>query len=137
MFGLFGSRNKTAPIDSLIGAGTTIDGDVRFRGGLRIDGVVKGKVLGQSDQTTMLVLSEHGRVEGDIRAAKVVINGEVTVSVIAAECAELMPKARVAGDLHYKRLEIREGAVVTGRLLHEEPSETGNIVDLKSHNHGA
>lgn len=137
MFGLFGNRNKSAPIDSLIGAGTTIDGDVRFRGGLRIDGVVKGKVLGQSDQLTLLVLSEQGRVEGEIRAGKVVINGEVIGTVTAAETAELMPKARVVGDLHYKRLEVQQGAEVTGRLLHDEAPDPGNIVDLKTHNQGA
>ena len=36
MFG--GKSNKPSPIDSLIGAGTTITGDVQFTGGLRVDG---------------------------------------------------------------------------------------------------
>jgi cytoskeletal protein CcmA (bactofilin family) len=41
---MFGKSNKPSPIDSLIGAGTTIEGDITFVGGLRIDGHVKGNV---------------------------------------------------------------------------------------------
>ena len=133
---MFGKQNKTAPIDSLIGVGTTIEGDVRVQGGLRIDGTVKGKVIGNAEQGAMVVLSEHGRVDGEIRARRVLINGEVTGPVYATESAELMPKARVAGDLHYERIEIHLGAQVTGRLIHMEKAESGNIVDLKVHNQG-
>lgn len=132
---MFGKSNKTAPIDSLIGSGTTIEGDVHFRGGLRIDGNVNGKVIGQHDQSTMLVLSEQGRVEGEIRARRILINGEVVGPVYASESAELMPKARVIGDLHYQRIEVHLGAQVTGRLIHQDQGEN-NIVDIKSHNQG-
>ena len=64
---MFGNRNKNAPIDSLIGAGTTIEGDVRFRGGLRIDGMVKGKVLGQAD--AVLLTEVYAAGEAPIVAA--------------------------------------------------------------------
>jgi cytoskeletal protein CcmA (bactofilin family) len=40
----------------------------------------------------------------------------------------------VAGDVRYQRIEIHLGAQVTGRLIHEERTEAGNIVDLKAHN---
>ena len=140
---MFGSKsNKNAPIDSLIGAGTVIIGDVNFRGGLRIDGNVDGRVNGQEGETTQLVLSEQGAVKGEIRARRVLINGEVVGPVFASESLELMPKARVNGDVHYQKIEVHLGAQVTGRLIHDDGtgksgSEPGNIVDLKAHNHGA
>ena len=71
-------------------------------------------------------------VEGEIRAPRVVINGEIIGPVHATESAELMPKARVAGDLHYRKIEIHMGAQLTGKLIHDEP-DSGNIVDLKTH----
>ncbi len=140
---MFGNRNKkNAPIDSLIGAGTLIQGDVHFRGGLRIDGSVEGRVAGLDSETTQLVLSEQGRVKGEIQARRVLINGEVSGPVFASESLELMPKARVQGDVHYQRIEIHLGAQVTGRLIHCDDTNAvsegaGKIVDLKAHNHGA
>ena len=140
---MFGNKSsKSAPIDSLIGAGTVIVGDVNFRGGLRIDGTVDGRVSGLDGEATQLVLSEQGAVKGEIRARRVLINGEVVGPVFASESLELMPKARVNGDVHYQKIEVHLGAQVTGRLIHDDGteksgSEPGNIVDLKAHNHGA
>ena len=64
---MFG-RKKLNPgtIDCLIGAGTAIQGDVRFRGGLRIDGEVRGNVIAEDGAPSMLVLSENARVEGQV-----------------------------------------------------------------------
>jgi cytoskeletal protein CcmA (bactofilin family) len=130
---MFGNRSKAAPIDSLIGAGTTIEGDLHFKGGMRVDGIVKGTILSEGQSGSTLIVSESGRVEGEIRAPRVVINGEIIGPVYATESAELMPKARVSGDLHYRKIEIHMGAQLTGKLIHDEPTEAGNIVDLKSH----
>jgi len=132
---MFGSKSKAAPIDSLIGAGTTIDGDISFKGGMRIDGFVKGTISSEGQNGSTLIVSESGRVEGEIRAPRVVINGEIIGPVFASESAELMPKARVTGNLHYRKVEIHMGAQLTGQLIHDEPAESGNIVDLKSHQH--
>jgi len=132
---MFGSKSKAAPIDSLIGAGTTIDGDISFKGGMRIDGFVKGTISSEGQTGSTLIVSESGRVEGEIRAPRVVINGEIIGPVFATESAELMPKARVTGNLHYRKVEIHMGAQLTGQLIHDEPAESGNIVDLKSHQH--
>lgn len=139
---MFGNRNnKNAPIDSLIGVGTTITGDINFRGGLRIDGTIEGRVAGLDGDSTHLVLSERGRVTGEIHARRMMINGEVCGPVIATESLELMPKARVLGDVQYQRIEVHLGAQVTGRLIHCDDAGTmvedaGKIVDLKPNKHG-
>ena len=116
----FGNKsNKASSIDSLIGAGTTVNGDVLFTGGLRVDGVVKGNIKSVGDKTGTLVLSELAKVEGEIDVGHVVINGTVAGPVRAKEYLELLPKARVTGDVSYKTIEIHVGAIVMGRLVHE------------------
>jgi cytoskeletal protein CcmA (bactofilin family) len=127
-------RKKSHPpqkrLDSLIGAGTTVQGDILFTGGLRIDGIVNGKVATVDNQSGTLVISEQARVEGEVRVSHVVINGAVTGPVNAKDYLELQAKARVQGDVQYRSLEMHVGAIVQGKLAHAEP-ESASIVELK------
>jgi cytoskeletal protein CcmA (bactofilin family) len=130
MFG--GKSNKPSPIDSLIGAGSTITGDVQFTGGLRVDGVVKGNIKAVGDKPGTLVLSEQAKIEGEIDVAHVVINGTVAGPVKAKEYIELMPKARVTGDVTYKTIEIHVGAIVMGRMVHESDARASDkVIEFK------
>lgn len=131
MFGGKASKPQNR-IDSLIGEGTVVEGNVVFSGGLRIDGEVRGNVVAADDQPTTLVLSERARVEGEIRVSHAVVNGAVIGPVFAGEYVELQPKCNVSGDVHYKTLEIQLGAVVEGRLVHEDSTPAQKIVPLKS-----
>lgn len=129
---IFGKSTKPQTrIDSLIGAGTTVEGNISFSGGLRIDGEVKGNVRAAGDQPAVVVLSEHGRVEGEIHVSHVVINGTVVGPVIADDSLELQPGAKVKGDVSYASLEIHLGAVVEGRLLHSTHDKSAEQVELK------
>ncbi len=105
-------------IDTLIGEGTSIDGDLNFSGGMRVDGQVNGNVIAAPDKPSTLVLSEHARINGEVRVTHLVVNGSISGPVTASEYLELQGKARLAGDVHYKTLEIQLGAIVEGRLIH-------------------
>jgi len=118
---MFGKKKSTTgPIESLIGQSTRIEGNIRFRGGLRIDGEVHGSVIAEEDGPSMLVLSEQARVIGEVRAASLVVNGSIQGPVQADESLELQPKARVRGEVRYRALEIHQGAQVDGVLIHLE-----------------
>ncbi len=119
MFG--GKKGKTPPnsIDSLIGAGTRIDGNVTFSGGLRVDGEVHGNISSESGEQGTVVISEKASVEGSISVGHVVINGTVIGPVFAGESLELLPAARVTGDVEYHQIEMQQGAVIQGRLVHQ------------------
>ena len=117
-------------IDCLIGAGTIVHGDISFTGGLRVDGKVEGNVTAAADGSATLVVSEQARVDGDINVSHVVINGAVNGQIKAKDYLELQAKARVAGDVDYRTLEMHLGAVVQGRLNHAEP-ESAALVELK------
>jgi cytoskeletal protein CcmA (bactofilin family) len=130
---MFGRKKPHSPqkrLDSLIGAGTTVEGDVVFTGGLRIDGTINGNVATVANQAGTLVISEQARVAGEVRVSHLVINGTVTGPVSADDYLELQAKARVHGDVHYRSLEMHVGAVVEGKLAHVE-AETAAIVELK------
>jgi cytoskeletal protein CcmA (bactofilin family) len=128
-------RRKARPpqkrIDSLIGAGTVVQGNVMFAGGLRIDGAVDGKVATADNAPGTLVISEHARVDGEVKVSHVVINGAVSGPVTATDYLELQAKARVNGDVVYRTLEMHVGAIVQGKLMHAEPEKTASIVELK------
>ena len=119
---MLGRKNK-GTIDSLIGISTRIEGNVRFQGGLRIDGQVKGNVIAEGDEPCMLVISEHAKVEGEVRAAHLVVNGEIVGPVYSSELLELQPRARITGDVNYKALEMHGGALVAGKLTHDQVGE--------------
>jgi cytoskeletal protein CcmA (bactofilin family) len=129
---MFGGKGKPQTrIDSLIGDGTTVEGNVIFSGGLRVDGRVKGNVLTADDQPSTLVLSERARIEGEIRVSHAVINGTVIGPVFGGEYVELQAKSNVTGDVHYRTLEIQLGAVVQGRLVHQEESPAPKPMTVK------
>jgi cytoskeletal protein CcmA (bactofilin family) len=130
MFGTKSSKPQTR-IDSLIGAGTRIEGHISFSGGLRVDGEVKGDVRTADGQQTTLVVSEQARVEGEIRVSHLVVNGTIVGPVHAAEFLELQPRSRVTGDVHYTALEMHLGAVVEGRLVYMPAASETKPVELK------
>ncbi len=113
-------------IDTLVGADTRIEGDLHFSGGLRVDGAIRGNVSEQNGTPSTLILSEHGKIEGAVTSAKIVLNGKVTGNVKSSHFIELQTKARITGDLHYKSLEMHTGAVIEGKLVYigEAPEET-------------
>ena len=130
---MFDRKKPRAPrkrIDSLIGAGTTVSGDIAFAGGLRVDGKVIGKVTTLDNQPGTLVISEQARVDGEVRVSHVVVNGEVSGSLIANDYLELQAKARVNADVAYRMLEMHFGAIVEGKLMHSEP-ESASIFELR------
>ena len=118
-------------IDSLIGAGTVIEGDMSFTGGLRIDGQVNGNVIATPGKPSTLVLSELARVNGEVNVTHLVVNGIISGPVSASEYLELQSKAKVTGDVHYKSLEIQLGAIVEGRLIHTSAAAQDKVVAFK------
>lgn len=114
-------RKKSGPkttIDSLIGATTRMEGNVVFQGGLRIDGHVRGDVIAGEGSAGLLVIGENGRVDGNIVAAHLIVNGTVQGSVTVSNLVELQPKAKLSGELRYRSVEIHRGAMVEGILSH-------------------
>ena len=128
---MFGNKpaKPDGRIDTLIGAGSRVDGNIHFTGGLRIDGVITGNVVAEDAGT--VVISEEATVEGEIRVAHAVVNGKVIGPIHGTESVELQAKANVCGDVFYKSLEVHLGAIVQGRLEHGAQMRTDKVVSFK------
>ena len=85
---MWGSKNrgKMTRVDTLVGEGTCVAGDLSFSGGLHVDGTVRGNIIAEGGEAAaMLVIGDRGRVEGEVRVPHVVISGSVTGDVRALE----------------------------------------------------
>lgn len=127
---MWGNKKKpkqTAQIDSLIGQNSEIHGDVVFKGGLHVDGVIKGNVMAEEGTESVITISERGTIEGEVRVPNVVVNGTVIGDVHALTHIELASEARVHGNVYYNLIEMAMGAEVNGNLVHRADS----VVHLK------
>ena len=127
------SKNKvrTANIDTVIGRNTTLEGDVHFAGGLHVEGVIQGDLIANNKEKSILILTQKGRIEGDIRGTVVVLDGEVLGNVTASVSLELAHHARVKGNVSYKTLEMEGGAVMNGVLSQLQSTDQTTTVDLQ------
>jgi len=122
-------KTKSTRIDTLIGQGTEINGDINFSGGLRIDGSVNGNIYTQDDNSAVLTLSERGVIQGEIKVPNLIINGTIIGNVYSTSHVELAPKAKIQGNVYYRLIEMSMGAEVNGQLIHmaEDDKEMTNI----------
>lgn len=119
-------RNKSnatlnpGQVDTLIGPQVSIRGDVTFSGGLYVEGRIHGAVCAEDGAKAILTLSEHGFIEGEVRAPVVIVNGQLDGDLYASDRIELGAHAKVQGNIHYRMVEMAAGAMITGRLIHDE-----------------
>ncbi len=126
------SQRPSVNVDTLIGSRTTIRGDISFSGGMHVDGTLIGTINADEGQDAVLVVSDKGKIEGELRAPHIVINGQVKGDVIATERLELAANARVEGNIYYKVIEMKAGAEVNGRILRADtPDKLSQIESRK------
>ena len=125
---MWGNKKSTLAVSgstTLISEECTIVGDIQFSGNLDIEGLVQGSIVARPDSQALVRVVGKGRVEGEIRAPNVVINGGVKGDVHSSGQLELAPKGRVDGNVYYNLVEMSAGAEVNGGFTHVEPGEAG------------
>ena len=115
-----GTQRPTLHVDTLIGEKTVIKGDVSFSGGLHVDGTIQGAVVAANGAEAVIMVTNKGVIEGEVRAPHVVINGQLKGDIVATEHVELQAEARVQGNIYYKMLQMAAGAQVNGQIVREE-----------------
>ena len=103
---------------TLIAPSAEIRGDIQFTGGLHILGTVIGNIS-VGAEGGRLVIGESGKVQGEIRVPKIVVNGKVEGDVHASEHLELAEKAVIEGNVYYTLIEMVMGAQVDGKLVRQ------------------
>ena len=102
---------KDGTLSGFVGTGTVLTGEATFRGMLRVDGHVTGRVASE-DGT--LIIGTGGQVDADIEVAIATINGTVNGDVIARQRLELGRAARVNGNIQTPMLTVEQGAIFEG-----------------------
>lgn len=107
------SSASSDSVISIIGPGMTIVGDCQTDGTVRIEGAVEGSVKAGK----AIVIGKQGRVAGDIVTQDAVISGAVEGTVTAASRLELQATCRIDGEVHTRRMQLEEGAVLNGNVV--------------------
>jgi len=113
----FGKSSATATdnqhIDTLIGGLSSFKGELAFEGVVRIDGKFEGNLCSQKEGT--LIISESGRVVGDVDVPRLILHGAIKGNVRVSSMLQICTKGRLAGDVEYATMTLAEGAAINGR----------------------
>ncbi len=115
---MFNEKNKnntnTAAINNgatLVGAGTTLTGDLKSLGDLRIDGTVTGNIT----SAAKVIIGNSGTVEGDIQCSHADVTGKVIGNIRAKEMLQLRGECVVTGSLYAGKLQVEPSATFNGK----------------------
>jgi len=101
-------------ISTFIGADASIDGNIEFKGTIRVDGTVKGKI---SSKSGTVVVGEKAVVNAEVFVNVAVVMGELNGTIEATERIEVYPPGRVGGDIHAPVISIEPGGVFNGNCV--------------------
>jgi cytoskeletal protein CcmA (bactofilin family) len=102
-----------------IGKGSRIVGTLRFEGSVRIYGEVEGEIIAAD----AVILRRGGRVTGEVRASRVVVEGDLTADVRAGDRVEIGATGRLFGNVVTPRLVVHEGAIFEGNCAMAEAAD--------------
>ena len=95
---------------TVIGADAVFKGELSFEKGVRVDGRVEGKITTKGH----LGVSQGGKLQADVQAGSIIVEGAVNGNLIANERVELRKTARLKGDITSSKLLVMEGAAFQG-----------------------
>ena len=118
-----GSQKMAEPskVETIIGPGATIKGEIHTRGTVRVDGNVEGKVNADGS----VIVGEKGVVNAEVTAGLVVIGGTVHGKVNGREKVEILSTGRLHGDVSTKpsKFVVAEGVIFEGRCTMGQAEE--------------
>lgn len=105
--------NDDVSINSIIGRGSTIRGDMKINGFMRIDGDLDGNL----ETTGNVIVGENARINGNITAKSITVSGIVKGNIIAPESVRLLSTCAVIGDIQTHRLQADENVILHGHCI--------------------
>jgi cytoskeletal protein CcmA (bactofilin family) len=96
---------------TLIGAGTTLTGDIKSSGDLRVDGTVLGNII----SAAKIIIGTTGSVEGNIECQQADVTGKVSGNITAKDMLQLRGDCIVTGNLYAGKLQVEPSATFNGQ----------------------
>lgn len=107
------SKREDLIINTIIGPGTTVSGDIHAAGFVRADGSLNGNL----DAQGRIVIGEDSRIQGDISGTFISVGGVVKGNILAEEGIHIRSSALVIGDVITRHLRADEGSLIHGRIV--------------------
>lgn len=105
--------NDDISINSIIGNGSSIRGDIKINGFMRIDGGLEGNL----ETTGNVLVGENARIAGNITARSITVGGIIKGNVVAPEQVHLLSSSIVIGDIQTRRFQADENVIVHGHCI--------------------
>lgn len=135
MLGNSGKKGGSGSV-TLIARNTSIEGKVDFAGFLNVEGHIKGDIVAEESSKSEVIVLEHGIVEGQISAPRVIVNGHVKGDIYATDQLYIAAKAVVEGSVHYRLIEMEKGAQISGNMVHRSAGSKQQKADSGSSHKG-
>ncbi len=120
------SLNPVTPVErvtSVLGPGISWKGDLRGKGGVRIEGALEGEIAVRG----LVIIGENGRVTCEtLKAGTVIVAGAVNGKILA-EKLEIRATGRVYGDVIVQSISTDEGAFLRGKVTMEERVDLSDL----------
>lgn len=100
-------------INTIIGNGSTVTGNMHVNGFIRIDGDIDGDL--ETDGN--VIIGEKGRMRGNLTAKSAIIGGIVLGNISAKEGVKLMSSSAVIGDIITRRVQIEDKVIFHGHCI--------------------
>lgn len=104
-------KERGDEIVSLLGEGAEFQGELSFTHGIRVDGIVRGKIHSDSS----LIIGPKGKVDAEVTIRRIAINGEFHGTIRSSERVEIHKEGKVYGDIYTPCLIIDAGAMFEGK----------------------
>ena len=111
---------------SVIGPSMEIVGTVKCKGVMQLGGNLSGEI-----DCVELQVTPEGRLEGQVRADMVSVDGTVT-GTIHAEAVSVGSAGRISGDIHYQRISVEQGAELSANLVFAGPAQIADAAETDS-----
>jgi cytoskeletal protein CcmA (bactofilin family) len=120
---MFGKKETT--LTTVIGADSSLRGELQSKGTVRIDGSFDGNI-----QADWVIVGESGLIRGDVVSRGTTVGGKVEGSIGCSESVEITPKGQVRGDISTSKLSVAEGGLFEGRSHMLKATEAGRSTVL-------
>jgi cytoskeletal protein CcmA (bactofilin family) len=108
-------------VETIIGAGSFLRGEVASKGTVRIDGTFEGRV-----RADWIVVGESGVVGGAVICRGMIVGGKIEGTIHAGELVDIKTTGSVSGDIYARRLAVSEGGVFEGHSYMNKAREAEN-----------
>jgi len=122
---MFGKKETT--LTMMIGADSSLRGELESKGTVRIDGTFDGTI-----QADWVILGESGLIRGDILSRGTLVGGKLEGSIRCSETVQITPKGKVRGDIFTPKLSVAEGGILDGssHMMEAKEAERSTVLPL-------